>query len=103
MAKVETVAILGASPKPARASNEALHLLLHYGYRPIPVNPVLKVIEGIPAVARLSEIEEAVDTLTVYVGPELSTSLADEISELRPCRVIFNPGTENPALRERLE
>ena len=33
------VAVLGASPKPERYSNQAVRLLASLDYRPIPVNP----------------------------------------------------------------
>jgi hypothetical protein len=53
-------------------------------------------------VATLGEIKGPVDTLTMYVGPERSSALAGEILALRPGRVIFNPGSENPSLEEKL-
>jgi len=38
----------------------------------------------------------------MYVGPDISTQLTDAILRLKPKRVIFNPGSENSALEERL-
>ena len=48
------------------------------------------------------EVEEEVDTVTVYVGREVSGSLAGALIALHPRRVIFNPGAENPELMQAL-
>jgi predicted CoA-binding protein len=96
--KRTTVAVLGASPKPERYSNQAVRLLLEHGHRVIPIHPAIKEIEGLPVSASLSDVAEGIDTLTIYVSPALSTPLTDDILALRPRRVIFNPGTENPIL-----
>ncbi|HLV33308.1 MAG TPA: CoA-binding protein [Chitinispirillaceae bacterium] len=103
MKKKKTAVILGASKNPARYSFQALLLLKNKGHRIIPVNPILDIIENIPVVHSLSEIKEKIDTLTLYVNPERSESLSDEIFELKPDRVIFNPGTESEKLKNELE
>lgn len=99
----QRVVVLGASHKPERYSNQAIRLLLAHGHTVIPVHPRLDRVEGLPVVARLDEIADPVDTLTLYVGPERSDELVDAIVRLHPGRVIFNPGTENPALEARLD
>ncbi|HNQ89150.1 MAG TPA: hypothetical protein PKM73_11090 [Verrucomicrobiota bacterium] len=48
----------------------------------------------------MSAIPVPIDTLTLYVGPARSDALTAAILATRPRRVIFNPGTENPALGE---
>jgi predicted CoA-binding protein len=98
----QKVAVLGASPRPERFSNQAFRMLREYGHTPIPVSPGLTDLEGVKAVARLGEIREPVDTLTMYVAPDISTELAPDILALKPKRVIFNPGSENPELRASL-
>lgn len=98
----QTVAVLGASPKPERYSNKAIKLLLEHGHAVIPVHPAMGEIEGLPVAASLADIGKRVDTLAMYVSPALSTPLADAILVLNPGRVIFNPGTENPALQHAL-
>ena len=98
----ERVVILGASDKPDRYAHRAFAMLREHGHVPVPVHPVLKEIEGVPVVADLSEVAGAVDTLTLYVNPSISETLADAIVALRPGRVIFNPGTESPKLASRL-
>lgn len=98
-----TVAILGASKNPDRYSYKALKLLKEHGHNPIPINPALDEIEGFPVFKKLKDIPTKVHTLTMYVNPETSDKLADEILELKPTRVIFNPGSENAKLEEQLQ
>lgn len=95
--------MLGASPKPERYSNRAIRLLLEHNHSVIPVHPAMDAIEGLPVCRTLSDITESVHTLTMYVSAVLSTPLAAEVLALRPERVIFNPGTENPELYGRLD
>lgn len=99
----QTVVVLGASPKPGRYSNKAVKLLLEQGHGVIPVHPAIAEIEGLLVVASLAEIGTRVDTLTLYVSPAHSTPLIADILALNPARVIFNPGSENPALQNALE
>ena len=96
------VAILGASNNPSRYAYLAFKKLLAHGHRPFPVSPKLKELEGVPVAASLGELKEPIDTLTMYVGPDKSSSLSEEILALKPRRVIFNPGSENPALARAL-
>jgi predicted CoA-binding protein len=98
----QTVVVLGASPKPERYSNRAVKLLQEHGHHVIPVHPSIAEIDGLPVAASLADIERCVDTLTLYVSPAHSTPLIDAILSLSPKRVIFNPGTENPALKNAL-
>lgn len=99
----QVVAILGASDKPDRFAYKAFQMLKEYGHRPVPVSPKMTNLEGTPVVASLKQVAEPVDTLTMYVGPERSTALREEILALRPRRVIFNPGSENAELAQALQ
>jgi predicted CoA-binding protein len=96
--KKRNVAVLGASPKPDRYSNQAVRLLASFDYRPIPVNPACDEIEGLPCFPNLAAIGEPVHTITLYLGPARSTPLIDEIVAAKPQRIILNPGAENEEL-----
>ena len=92
------VAVLGASPKPERYSNQAIRLLATFDYRPMPVNPAHEEIEGLTCFPKLAAIAEPVHTVTLYLGPARSTPLIDEILAVNPQRIIMNPGAENEEL-----
>ena len=98
----QRVVVLGASDKPERYSHKAVLLLTEHGHSVVPVSPNLISVAGITALPDLDHVRGHVDALTVYVSAERSTPLADRILDLHPDRVIFNPGAENPALRDRL-
>lgn len=92
--------VLGASPNPQRYGYLAVNRLRSHGH---PVTAIGKrsgeigdtpIIEEHPAL-------EGVDTVTLYLNPMNQVPYYDYILSLKPKRVIFNPGTENPEL-ERL-
>lgn len=101
--KNHTVVVLGASPKAERYSNQAVAMLKEYGYEVIPVNPSGVSIHALSTMKSLNEIKAAVETLTMYVGAKISSGQQEAILQLKPGRVIFNPGTENPELEMSLE
>ena len=98
----QTVVVLGASAKPQRYSYKAVQLLRRHGHKIIPVHPKLDKVDDLNVVAQLADIHEAVDTLTLYIGPERSQLLHDDIISLSPRRVIFNPGTASRELEKKL-
>jgi len=97
------VAVLGASDNPERYSYKAVMRLKEGGYTVFPVNPKLKSIEGTPVFASMSDLPKPVDTVTLYVSPEISSKLAEAILAVQPRRIIFNPGSENPDLAAQAE
>jgi uncharacterized protein len=99
---MSTVAVLGASANPARIAYQAIGRLLNNHYEVFPVSPKGGEILGLPVLPNVLAIGKPVDTVTLYVGPELQAPLIDDLVALKPRRVIFNPGTENPAAYVRL-
>lgn len=99
----QRVAILGASNKQDRYSYKAFKMLQEYGHKPYPIHPSLDKVEDSQVYKSLSDIPDEIDTLTMYVGPQLSRTMADEIIALKPRRVIFNPGSENSELAKNLQ
>lgn len=97
------VVVLGASNDPTRYSHLAMVNLREKGFKRLPVHPREKVVDGEKVYASLKElIGQSIDTVTMYVGPALSTNLAEDLLKLKPRRVIFNPGSENPELQKQL-
>ncbi len=94
--------VLGATDNPARYAYLAVERLLRYGYEVIPVGQKdtnvlgLKIHTGQPA---FSDI----DTITLYLNPKNQQQYYDYILSLKPKRIIFNPGTENPEFEKMAE
>lgn len=103
---MEVVAVLGASSDTSRYSYKAVQMLKDYGHSPIPVHPRETEVLGYKVVPEIKELVKQgikIDTLTMYVNPALSTKYQEDILALKPKRVIFNPGSENPGLEAKLK
>jgi uncharacterized protein len=102
-AKVKNVVIVGASSNEDRYANMAQELLMEKGYPVIPVSLKETEILGVKTVPAIKDIHTMVDTVTLYVGSQRQQEVIRQILDLKPERVIFNPGTENPAAYEQLD
>jgi predicted CoA-binding protein len=67
---VRTIAVVGLSDKPDRASYQVARYLQRQGYRIIPVNPAVAEILGEKAYASLRDIPEKVDLVDVFRRPD---------------------------------
>ena len=99
----ETVAIIGASPKPDRYSNQAQRMLMDFGYSVVPVSPLGAEVLGVPGYSSFESFVGKVDTVTLYVGPARQEAIVAELLEVVPKRVIFNPGTESVQSSDALQ
>ena len=103
MKQSETVAILGASPKPDRYAYKAFQMLREYGHQPVPVNPAFEEILGEKCYPTIADAPKPIDTVTMYLGEARSNPLIDQIIGTKPRRIIMNPGAENQTLAQKAE
>lgn len=94
--------VIGASPKPHRYSYRAVHALLENGHEVVALAKRKNHIIGVPIQTRFPE-EEDIHTVTMYVGAPHQPEYYEPLLSLKPKRVIFNPGAENPELYNKLE
>ncbi|RZK49848.1 MAG: CoA-binding protein [Pedobacter sp.] len=94
--------IVGASPDPSRYAYKAAHMLTQFGHPIVNVGIKKGEVAGV-GIEKPEKIHPDIDTITLYIGPDLQESYKDYILETRPNRVIFNPGTENRALQQFLK
>ncbi len=82
--EVKIIALIGASDKDDRPSNEVMKFLLTHGYDVIPVNPLLKdqKIAGRKVVASLKDINKPVDMVDIFRKSEAVEEIVDEILTL---------------------
>jgi predicted CoA-binding protein len=95
--------IIGASPKPDRYAHMAQRLLNENGHTAIPINPVESSILDSPAYRNPTDYSGPVDTVTLYVRPQRLAPMLEGLISIKPRRIIFNPGTDDPGLRRAFE
>ena len=78
MLGMKTIAVVGISPKPERASNDVSRYLMANGYTIIPVNPGHEEILGQKCYPTLRDIPVPVDLVNVFRKPELTPPIAKE-------------------------
>lgn len=93
--------IIGASKKPERYAYKAADRLLSAGYEIELLGRRADQVFGKTIDTELMAYPD-IDTVTMYVGPQNQSEYYEYIVSLRPRRVIFNPGTENPEFVEIL-
>lgn len=93
--------IIGASPNPDRYSYKAAHQLTQNGFEIIAFGVKKGEVSGVKLENEWNSNWE-VDTVTMYVNSSLQEQYYNDIIALKPRRVIFNPGTENPTFASLL-
>jgi predicted CoA-binding protein len=91
----KTIAVIGMSDKPDRASNHIGQYLAANGYRVIPVNPMLKEISGQPCYPDLDAAQAAalkessagqpgkgIDLVDVFRAPQFVPAIVDDVIRL---------------------
>jgi predicted CoA-binding protein len=61
-----TIAVVGLSPDPSRASHQVAAYLQSHGYRIIPVNPQCREVLGEQCYAGLKDIPEPVEVVDIF-------------------------------------
>lgn len=91
--------VIGASPNHDRYSYKATVSLQSHGYKVYPVGLREGKINSLDIITNKPKLEN-IDTVTLYVGPQNQPAWQEYILSLKPRRIIFNPGTENPAFEK---
>ena len=94
--------VIGASENPSRYSFMAIRRLLSYDHPVLALGLRPGHVDGIRIETGQPEFSD-IDTVTLYVGPRNQKNLYDYVLKLKPQRVIFNPGAENPEFEALLE
>jgi predicted CoA-binding protein len=74
------IAVVGASPNPARPSNGVLAFLVRQGHDVIAVNPghAGTTIHGAPVVATLADVEPPADIVDIFRASDQAGAAVDE-------------------------
>ena len=97
--KKETL-VLGGSMNPARFSNRAIRKLRTYEHPVMSIGLKEGKVDDVSIQTGTPHIND-IHTVTLYLNPKNQKQYYDYIIGLKPKRIVFNPGTENPKLSER--
>lgn len=89
--------VLGASDNPSRYSYLALNRLVARQHPVLAIGSRIARVAGVDIRTEPISTED-VDTVTVYLGAANQRPYYDYLLSLKPSRIIFNPGAENPEL-----
>jgi uncharacterized protein len=98
--ETKTIAVVGLSSNPARASFEVAQYMQSVGYRIIPVNPNEKEVLGEKAYARLEDIPDPIDMVDVFRRAEDVPAVADAAISIKPKSLWLQLGIENSVASE---
>lgn len=91
--------VIGASSNPEKYSYLAIRKLVSHENETIAIGLNKGNVAGIDIIQGFPELEN-IDTVTLYINPLKQKQYIDYIINLKPKRIIFNPGTENEEFME---
>ena len=93
--------VIGATTNKERYAYKAIHNLTANSHQVVAVGA--KPGQALDVNIETEKLPfKGVDTVTLYVNPKIQEEYYDYVVSLNPRRVIFNPGTENPAFESIL-
>ncbi|MFN4151592.1 MAG: CoA-binding protein [Candidatus Sericytochromatia bacterium] len=102
--EIKTIAVVGLSSKPERASNGVSKYMMNNGYKIYPVNPVEKEILGEISYPDLKSLPIKPDLVNVFRSPETVMPIVDEAIELGIKKIWFQLGVVNEeAIKKALD
>ena len=99
--RIKTIAVVGLSGSPGRPSHSVASALQNFGYRIIPINPIIDRVLGEPAYPDLRSVPEPIDLVDVFRSSEHVAGIVDECIALHLPALWLQDGVidETAALR----
>lgn len=101
--EARTVAVVGLSNDPEKASNEVGAYLMEQGYRVIPVNPKEDEVLGEHAYDTVEQIPEQVDVVDVFLPPDKTPDIAEDAVRAGTKTLWLQEGIESSEARRIAE
>ena len=98
---VKTIAVVGFSPKPGRASHAIARRLQQFGFRVIPVRPGLSQGLGEKAYPDLASVAEPIDLANVFRSGKHVPEVLDQCLRLGIKNLWMQEGAEHEESAER--
>jgi predicted CoA-binding protein len=99
--EVKTIAVVGLSPQPYRPSYRVARAMQGFGFRIVPVRPLVGEILGEQACAGLADIPFAVDLIDVFRAAEQVPAIVDACLALHSTALWIQEGIDAEAATQR--
>jgi predicted CoA-binding protein len=104
MEECRTIAVVGLSSSPSRASNSVSRYMKQQGYRIIPVNPNEQSVHGEKAYPSLTDVPEKIDLVDIFRRSDEAGKVVDEAIKIGAKAVWLQEGViDHEAARRALE
>jgi predicted CoA-binding protein len=98
-----TIAVVGLSSNPGRASNGVAGYMKRAGYRIIPVNPNEKTVLGETSYSSLADVPGKIDLVDVFRRSEDAGAVVDEAIKIGAKAVWLQEGVIDHAAAQRAQ
>ncbi|WP_281228016.1 CoA-binding protein [Flavobacterium aquiphilum] len=102
MTKNKKTLVIGGSPNPERVAFKAIEKLVAKGHSVIVFGKNEGEIADVKINTHVIPVEN-IDTVSLYINPTHQSEYYKYIIDLKPNRVLFSPGTENPEFYQLLK
>jgi hypothetical protein len=99
----KTIAVVGLSDRPGRASLGVARFLQRQKFRVIPVNPTYSEVLGEKCYARVQDIPETVDIVDIFRRPEFVPEVVADAIGKRPRCIWMQEGVIHPEAAKMAE
>lgn len=101
--EVKSVAVIGLSLQPNRPSFRVAQALQNFGYRIIPIRPLVEEILGARAYPDLETLPELPDIVEVFRAPEYVPAIVDSCIQLGVAKLWLQDGVVHEAAALRAQ
>jgi predicted CoA-binding protein len=101
--RVRTIAVVGLSPQPARPSYVVAQAMQRYGFRIVPVRPLVDAVLGEKAYPGLADIPFPVDLVDVFRAAEHVPAIVDACVALHLPAIWIQEGIVHEAAAQRAQ
>ena len=101
--RVKTIAVVGLSPQAARPSYRVAQAMQRYGYRIVPVRPLVDAVLGEKAYSSLADIPFAVDLVDVFRAAEHVPAIVEQCLALHLPSIWIQEGIVHEAAAQHAQ
>ena len=99
--KAKTIAVVGLSDSPLRASHGVSAYMQSQGYRIVPVNPTVENVLGEDSYSSLLDVKEKIDIVNIFRRSEFVPDVVDQAIQLKVPAVWMQEGVVHEAAAEK--